>query len=516
MTRRYLGGFGTAVALVLWAFQLTSLTSAAEKPNIVVILADDLGYGDVACFNPESKVPTPQLDKLAAEGVRFTDAHSPSTVCTPSRYSLLTGRMCFRTGLRGVFTGVDGPLIEPGRLTIAELLRRQGYATACVGKWHVGMTFLKHDGQPVAPRGGGVAKVRQVDFTRPIQNGPNDVGFDYFFGTACCPLTDWLYAYIENDRVVQPPTELVSPTTKHWLEYEHFRTGLKSPDFDFRQADLEFLEKSVAFLERHVRDQPGKPFFLYHATQTAHLPAMPAAQFVGKTKAGPLGDFIYEFDYVVGELMKTLDRLGVAENTLVIVSSDNGPEIVIVHMRQSYGHDSARPWRGMKRDNWEGGHRVPLIARWPGKIPPGSVCRETICLTDVMATCAAIVGAKLPADAAEDSYNILPALLGAKYRPPLRPYTLHQTISNALGIRRGPWKLLDHKGSGGNRYAKDSLLGKYMLPDTDPDAPGQLYNLDTDPGETRNLYSAEPQIVADLKRRLEEAKSSGRSRPLRK
>jgi arylsulfatase A len=188
-----------------------TFAAPASRPNIVVVLADDLGYGDVACYNPESKIATPNLDRLAVEGMRFTDAHSPSTVCTPSRYSLLTGRMCFRTGLRGVFTGVDGPLIEPGRLTIAELLRRQGYATACVGKWHLGMTFYGSDGRPVAPRGGGLDKVRQVDFSRPIRNGPTEAGFDYFFGTACCPTTDWLYAYIENDRVVESPTELVKP-----------------------------------------------------------------------------------------------------------------------------------------------------------------------------------------------------------------------------------------------------------------------------------------------------------------
>lgn len=513
MIRQCFRGFFAGLPLALLVPQITS---AAEKPNIVIIFADDLGYGDVGCYNPESKVPTPNLDGLARQGIRFTDAHSPSTVCTPSRYSLLTGRMCFRTGLRGVFTGVDGPLIEESRLTVAGLLRQQGYATACVGKWHVGMTFLKADGKPVAPRGGGVKKVQQVDFTKPIKNGPTDVGFDYFFGTACCPTTDWLYAYIENDHVIEAPTGLVRPTTKHWLEYEHFRTGLKAPGFDFRNVDLLFLDKSIQLLERHVRKQPDKPFFLYHATQTAHLPAMPAKQFVGKTKAGPLGDFIYEFDYVVGKLMEALDRLGVAKNTLVMVSSDNGPEIVIAQMREQFGHDSARPWRGMKRDNWEGGHRVPLIARWPGKIPPGSVSHETVCLTDVMATCAAIVEAKLPENAGEDSQNILPALLGEKRQRPVRAYTLHQTISNALGIRRGPWKLLVHKGSGGNNYERSSILKKYRLPDTDPEAPGQLYNLDTDPGETQNIYSRHPDVVAELKERLERSRSSGRCVPLHK
>lgn len=501
------------IALLAAALSLRPAPSAAEDgpPNILFILADDLGYGDVGCYNPESKVHTPHLDRLAEQGIRFTDAHSAATVCTPSRYSVLTGRMCFRTGLRGVFTGVDGPLIEPDRLTVAGLLSDHGYATACVGKWHVGMTFLNHDGEPVPARGGGLDKVRQVDFNRPIQNGPCDVGFDYFFGTVCCPTTDWLYAFIENDRVVETPTELVKPTTSNWLQYEHFRTGLKSPDFEFRHVDLKFLEKSVGFLERHVAEHPDQPFFLYHATQTVHLPALPAEQFVAATEAGPLGDFISEFDWLVGELLGTLDRLGVSDNTLVIVSSDNGPEIVITHMREAYGHDSARPWRGFKRDNWEGGHRVPFIARWPGKIAPGGVSDQTICQTDFMATCAAIVDAELPPDAGEDSFNLLPVLLGNSDGTPPRDFTLHETISNALGVRRGPWKLLDHRGSGGNNYDNDRLR-PYATPDTAPGAPGQLYNLADDPGETRNRYFEEPEIVAELRTALERSKAEGRSR----
>jgi arylsulfatase A-like enzyme len=252
---------------------------------------------------------------------------------------------------------------------------------------------------------------------------------------------------------------------------------------------------------------------LYHATQAVHLPAMPAKQFVGKTQAGPLGDFIYEFDYVVGELLGALDRLGMAERTLVIVSSDNGPEIIVARMREEYGHQSAGPWRGFKRDNWEGGHRVPLVARWPGKIKPGSVSHETVCLTDVMATCAAIVGAKLPTSAGEDSVNILPALFGEEAERPARQYTLHQTISNALGVRRGPWKLLAHQGSGGNSYEGNSFLAKYRLPEREPEAPGQLYHLDADPGETRNLYGRHPDVVAELQEWLERCRSTGRSTP---
>lgn len=509
---------------ILCLFALTVFAStvyAQERPNIVFILADDLGYGDVACYNPESKVPTPNLDKLARQGVRFTDAHSPSTVCTPTRYSLLTGRMAFRTGMGGVFTGAGGPcMIEEGRLTLPQMLHDKGYVTALFGKWHVGLTFFDSEGKPI--HRGGLAAVKQIDYSRPIPDGPIDRGFDHFYGTACCPTTDWLYAYIDGDRIPVPPTHVVdrTPLPKHPYSRDN-RGGMIAPNFDLEEVDIVFLEKSKAFLEQHAKDNPDRPFFLLHSTQAVHLPSFPADRFKGKTDVGPHGDFIFELDYVVGELMKTLERLGVADNTLVIFSSDNGPEVTTtVHMREDHGHDGARPWRGVKRDNWEGGHRVPFIARWPGRIEPGSTCDETICLTDVMATYAAIVGAELPAGAAEDSYNILPALLGnetGRETPrPARTYTLHQTIRLSLGIRRGPWKLLDHKGSGGNRYEGNGALQKYFIEDTAPDAPGQLYNLDSDPGETINLYLLQPEITRELKNQLEEYKTSGRSAAPRK
>lgn len=494
--------------LILLTLLVCHSVCRAEKPNIVVILADDLGYGDVACFNPNSKIPTPNLDKLAQQGMRFTDAHSASTVCTPSRYGLLTGRMCFRTGMRGVFTGVDGPLIRKGQPTIAAMLKRQGYRTACIGKWHVGMTFFNKEGKPVKHRGGGLKKVREVDFSRSIRNGPTDLGFDYFFGTVCCPTTDWLYAYIRNDRVVQAPTELVKPKTANWLKYGYFRTGLKSPDFEFRKVDLVFLEESKRFLKEHLAKNSHKPFFLYHATQTAHLPSLPDERFVGKTKIGPHGDFVFEFDYVVGELMKTLEELGVAKNTLVVVTSDNGPEIVTANLREKYGHDSAGGWRGFKRDNWEGGHRIPTIVRWPGTIEASSVSHQTICLTDWYATFASILQVELKPVEAQDSTNILPALLGQATAKPIREFTLHQTISNALAIRKGPWKYLNHKGSGGNHYRRTPLIRKYYIPDTSPKARGQLYHLKNDPGETQNLVEKYPEVAAELKRLLDESKNS--------
>jgi len=490
--------------------------AAKDLPNILLILADDLGYGDVGCYNPEAKAPTPNLDRLAGQGMRFTDAHSPSTVCTPTRYSLLTGRMAFRTGMGGVFTGVGGPcLIEEARLTLPQMLHDEGYATACFGKWHVGTTFFDKNGEPINEN--GLKAVQRVDFSRSILGSPIHRGFDRFFGTACCPATDWLYAFIDGDRVPVPPTHIVDrgPLPDHPYSKDN-RPGMIAPNFDLEEVDLVFLDKSKKFLQDHVKSGPGKPFFLFHSMQAVHLPSFPADRFKGKTDAGPHGDFIFEMDYVVGELLKTIERLGVADNTLVIFTSDNGPEVpTVVAMRRDHQHDGARPWRGMKRDQWEGGHRIPFIARWPGRIEAGSTSDQTTCLTDVMATCAATVGAKLPNDAAEDSFNILPALLGEPDDKPVRTYTLHQTNRLALAIRRGQWKYLDHKGSGGNRYKGNPRLEQYIIEDTAPDAPGQLYNLETDPGETKNLYFEHPEIVKELKSKLEEFKQSGRSAPLR-
>ena len=494
-----------------------SLSEENQLPNILFILADDLGYGDVRCYNSESKVPTPHLDQLSEEGILFTDAHSPSTVCTPTRYSILTGRMAFRTGMRGVFTGAGGPcMIEKDRMTIGGMLQNKGYTTSLYGKWHVGMTFFDKDGKPINKN--GLEAVQRIDYSRAIPDAPIHRGFDYFFGSVCCPTTDWLYAFIDGDRIPVPPTKIIdrSPLPKHPYSKDN-RPGMIAPGYSMEEIDLQFMEKSLSFLEEHSKKRKGSPFFLFHSAQAVHLPSFPADQFKGKTKAGPHGDFIFELDYIVGKLMAALDKHGFTDNTLVIFSSDNGPEVpTVLSMRQDYKHDGARPWRGVKRDNWEGGHRVPFIARWPGKIKPGTRSSQTLSLTDLMATFAAITNVKLPQEAGEDSVNMLPALIGSDEGKSIRKYTLHQTISLALAIRRGPWKYLDHKGSGGNNYDRAGRWGmkKYIVPEKEPEAPGQLYNLDTDPGETNNLYFKRSEIVKELKNKLEEFKKSGRSVPL--
>ena len=517
-----------ALATLAGSWSCAQDGGANRPPSILLILADDLGYGDVSAYNDQAKVETEHLDSLARQGLRFTDAHSPSTVCTPTRYGILTGRMPFRTGMRGVFTGVDGPcLIEPGRLTLAQMLREAGYATAMVGKWHLGMTFFDRQGQPVHEidlpartreerAAAGVERVRLVDFSRAIPDGPLNRGFDQFFGTVACPTTDWLYAWVDGDRVPVPPESLLdrTPLPKHPYANDN-RRGLIAPDYDLERVDLVFLERSVRFLEEHAAREPDRPFFLFHSMQAVHLPSFAAPEFQGKTAAGPHGDFLFEMDFIVGELMAALDRLGLAEETLVLFTSDNGPEVpTTYHMRRDHDHDGARPWRGVKRDQWEGGHRVPTIARWPGKIQPGLVSDQLFNLTDIMATAAALTGYALPAASAEDSFDFSALLTGTHDGSPIREFALHQTISLDLALRRGAWKYLDHSGSGGNDYTRP-FLADFALDDGAPDAPAQLFDLASDPGETRNLYYEEAETASRMQQELEDFKTAGRSAPWR-
>lgn len=516
---------GFAIFACSWGLQVSAALPVDDvdvdrerHPNVLIILADDLGYGDVACYNPESKIPTPNLDRLAKQGMKFLDAHSPCTVCTPTRYSLMTGQMAFRVPNGGrVFSGAGGPsLIAPNKYTLPKMLQSAGYSTACFGKWHVGMTFYDIDGQPI--HRGGMESTKKIDFAREIDGGPIDCGFDQFFGTACCPTTDWLYAYIDGKTIPNPPAGLLDKSNlpKHPYANDN-RRGLHADDFDLEEVDMVFLEKSKQFLKKHASENPERPFFLFHSTQAVHLPSFPGNAFKGKTESGPHGDFIFELDYVVGELMETLEELNVADDTLVIFTSDNGPEVpTVYHMRTDHDHDGARPWRGVKRDNWEGGHRVPMIARWPGEVPAGKTSKQITSLTDVMATVAEIVGKKLPADAAEDSFSMLPALLGEDSDEPIRPYVLQQGFGGKryLAIRRGKWKYLAHKGSGGNNYQKHALLKQYYIADTAPDAEGQLFNLEDDPGETTNLALEQPAIAKQLKELLAKSIKDGRSTPM--
>ncbi len=396
----------TAPLLALLFFAAPSVgAEPARMPNLVLILADDLGYGDPRCYNAASKVPTPNIDRLAAQGLRFTDAHTPCAVCTPTRYGLLTGRYCWRTRLkRGVLQGYSPALIEPGRLTIASLLKRHGYATACVGKWHLGL--------------GDRAK---TDYDRPLSPGPNAVGFDYFFGIPAS-LDMPPYVFVENERVTEAPTATIGDSAMRRHGGKGFwRAGAIAPHFRHQDVLPKITDKALAWLGKMSKDQP---FFLYFALTAPHTPWLPAPEFEGKSGAGPYGDFVTQVDAVIGRVLRALDDAKLAGDTLVIFTSDNGAHWLPSDI-EKWKHRANDGLRGQKSDIWDGGHRVPFLARWPGHVPAGRTSKELICLTDVLATAAALVGDKLPPDAGEDSFDVLPVLLGRKLERPVREAVVH-------------------------------------------------------------------------------------------
>jgi arylsulfatase A len=494
------------------------LAANSKLPNIVIIYADDLGYGDLSSYNPKAAYKTPRLDRMAAEGVRFTDAHSPSTICSPSRYGLYSGQQVCRTG-RGTraFEGPGGPsYIKPGELTIGDMLKKQGYRTGVFGKWHVGLTWYDKGGKKL---GGGFNNSLLIDYEKscPLEDGPNRRGFDESFVTPNCPTTDPLYVYIENGTVVTPASQrhkrdnLPNPGGKwRWDNDE----GWMAPDYKFVDADLLFYDKTVDFIARHRREHKDKPFFAVFSTQIAHAPVLPASEFNGKTKGGARGDFVFELDALTGRLLDEIKRLGIDDDTLVIFNSDNGPETLhTIWMREDHDHDASGGFRGMKRDGWEGGHRVPFIARWPGRIPAGQASDQLINTTDIFATLASVVDFKLPDDAAVDSFDMLPALLGTA-RAPIRPHMLSQSFRGEFQLRQGNWKYLNHMGSGGNNYTRGAMMN-YALPETAPNAAGQLFDLDRDPGETINLFFAESGKRRELQALLKMLvrKDGGRTAP---
>ena len=491
----------------------------SKLPNIIIIYADDLGYGDLSCYNDKCAYETPRLDRMAREGVRFTDAHSPSTICSPSRYGLYSGQQIYRsTGGGGpAFEGPGGPsFLKPGTLTIAEMLKEKGYHTGVFGKWHVGLTWLDKDGKRL---GGGFENSLLIDYEKstPLIDGPNARGFDESFVTPNCPNTDPLYIYIENGMVPVPASQrhhrenLPNPGGKwRWDNDE----GWMAPGYEFVRADLLFYEKAEKFITDHRRQSPNEPFFTVLSTQIAHAPVLPADEFSGATDAGARGDFVYELDSIVGRMLDLLDRLGIDDETLVIFNADNGAEVRHVDwMRVDHQHDPSGGWRGMKRDAWEGGHRVPFIARWPNRIPAGQVSDQITNTTDIFATLASVVGYQLPDDQATDSFDMLPAMLGIQDpNTSIRPHLLTQSFRGEFQLRQGNWKYCDHPGSGGNNYSQ-GFLQKYALPEKAPEAPGQLYNLDRDPGETNNLYFVEEAKRKEMQALLAELKTSGRSAP---
>ena len=493
---------------------------AQELPNIIIIYADDVGYGDLSCYNKNSAYKTPRLDQMARQGVRFTDAHSPSTICSPSRYGLLSGQQIYRSTGKGggAFEGPGGPsYLKPGTLTIAEMLREKGYRTGIFGKWHVGLTWVDKNNKQL---GNGFENALLIDYEKstPLIDGPNKRGFDESFITPNCPTTDPLYVYIENGMVPIPASErhkrsnLPDPGNKWLWDNDE---GWMSPGYNFVDADLIFYEKTRAFITAHRESTPDKPFFAVFSTQAAHAPVLPAKEFIGTTNAGPRGDFMRELDVLVGRVIDLVKKLGIDDNTLIIFNADNGAETVHVNwMRNDYGHDASGGWRGMKRDGWEGGHRVPFIVRWPKIFPKELVSDQLISTTDIFGTAASIVGYQLKDKDATDSYDMLPAMLGVQDKnKSIRPYLLTQSFRGEFQVRQGNWKYLDHLGSGGNNY-KGKELEKYDFPETAPGATGQLFNLSIDPGERTNLFFTEADKRKELQNILQLSKSSGRSAPL--
>jgi len=468
-----------ATSLLLAALLGGSIRAAetpAPNPNIVYVLCDDLGYGDVQCLNPQrGKIATPNIDRLAGQGLAFTDAHSSSAVCTPTRYGILTGRYNWRSRLQsGVLDGFSPPLIAAGRLTVPALLKQHGYQSDCLGKWHLGLTF---SGQG-----------RQRDLTQAIQDSPLTRGFDSFFGISAS-LDMPPFAFIENDRFTQAPT-----VTKTWG-----RTGPAASDFDAADVLPTLARKAGEAIARHSAAK--QPFFLYLALTSPHTPLVPTKEWKGKSALGNYGDFVMETDWALGEVLAAIDKNGIADNTLVIFTSDNGCAPYIgVDKLEKQGHFPSADRRGYKSDIWDGGHHIPFIARWPGKIKPATRSAQTICLTDLMATCAEIVGAKLPDTAGEDSVSILPLLLGNAGVPPRVP-VVHHSINGAFAIRQGPWKLELCAGSGG--WSKGG----------DPAQTTQLYDMSQDVGEMANQAEAHPEIVEQMTRLLDKYVADGRSTP---
>lgn len=491
--------------LFFWIFAfIFSISIACGKeqrlPNIVIILADDMGWGDPRCYQSDSKIPTPNLDRIAANGMRFTDAHTPSSVCTPTRYTLLTGRYSWRTWLeKGVLDGFGPPLIGKEETTLATMLKKAGYRTACVGKWHLGMQWHDKEGNPLGER--GPQRFRpgdNVDFERDITGGPNDVGFDTYFGISAS-LDMSPYCYLRNRRAETLPTE--------WHEeiegtiFMNGVSGVKSPGFDVHDVLPRFGEEAVAVIGK--QSETEKPLFLYLPLNSPHLPVSPSASVKGKSEAGDYGDFVWETDQIVGRVLDALDSEGMAENTLVLFTSDNGglwhwwdfradddggaaPITPRGQYVKDFGHQSNADWRGTKADIFEGGHRVPFLVQWPARVKGGQVSEALVELTDVFATVAEIVGSGAAGTSGMDSFSFLPVLTGEAKAA--RPFSVHHSLAGMFALRQGDWKMMEGRGSGGFTKPR-KMTGAKGSP------PGQLYHLGRDSRETTNVWSENPETI---------------------
>jgi arylsulfatase A len=465
------------IAALASAAPNASAAEPARRPNIVLLLADDLGYGDVHALNPErGKIATPNLDRLAAQGMTFTDAHSSSSVCTPTRYSLLTGRYSWRSRVQnGVLNGMSEPLLPRERLTIASFLKVQGYATACFGKWHLGLGF--------GPQ----------QFTSPLADGPLDHGFDHFFGISAS-LDMPPFAWIEDDRFTEEPT-----VTKTWV-----RPGPAAPGFEAVDVLPTLTRRSVEY----IREQAGaeSPFFLYLPFASPHTPIVPTPEWQGKSGLGEYADFVMQTDAAVGEVLKAIDDAGVRDNTIVIFTSDNGfAPMADPKPLEEQGHYPSAGFRGYKSDIFEGGHRIPLIVRWPGVVAAGARCEQLVGQIDLFRTTADILEQKLPDNAAEDSVSLLPLLQGAD--KPVRDALIHHSAEGRFAIRGGQWKLAVCAGSGGWSDPREQRAVADGLPKV------QLYDMTGDPAEQHNVAAEHPEMIERLTWLLEKSIADGRTTP---
>jgi len=460
-----------------------------KKPNIIFILTDDLGYGDVSALNENSKIQTVNIDRLAKQGVVFTDAHSSSAVCSPTRYGILTGRYNWRSTLKkGVLSGYSPALIPNHRKTIAAILKNESYQTACMGKWHLGWEW------------NNIEKGKDsIDYNKPIKNGPTTLGFDYFYGFSGSLDMD-PYVYVENDRPTALPNRLTqSSGMKMW------RKGPTASDFEHEQTLPNLVGRAQKYIEEKSKER--NPFFLYLALPAPHTPILPVKEFQGKSGLNPYGDFVLMVDAMVGKLITTIDKAGITDNTIVVFTSDNGcsPSADFGELKAK-GHNPSYIYRGHKADLFDGGHRIPCIVRWPAKVKPHQV-DQTICLTDFFASFSDITGYQLKDNEGEDSYNILPLLVNSTPQKVIREATVHHSINGDFTLRKGEWKLLFSAGSGGWSSPKANEKNYQSLP------PLQLYNMKSDPGEMKNLCDEFPEVVKALRNLMIKYINDGRSTP---
>ena len=485
------------ILTVTVAFCVAVCANAAQ-PNIVYILADDMGPGDVMAYNKDCKFPTPHLNRIAAEGMKFMDAHTSSSVCTPTRYGILTGRYAWRSKLKsGVTNGHTAHLMDPNRETVASLLKKQGYATACIGKWHLGMDWASTDGNEVhrtAPK--------NLDYSKPIQNGPLDMGFDTYFGISASLNMD-PHAYIKG-REIQGTLEFLKD--REAIKKRGFtgaKPGWAAKEFVQSQVLPDLAKETCEW----IKQNKGQPFFMYMPLNSPHSPIVPNAEFEGKSGLSPHGDFCMETDWAVSEVLKTLDELGIADNTLVIFAADNGTSpMAKLEKMQAQGHYSSWIYRGLKGTTWEGGQRVPFLVRWPKRVEAGSKSDQLICTTDLMATVAELCGVELADNVAEDSVSFIPALRGREIPNIQRRGVVHHSDSGVFAIRRGKWKLLfDSKGGSRRQNPKD----KPVINSADL----ILFDMEKDAVESTNLSAQYPEVVTDLKKLLAHYINNGRSTP---